>query len=746
MLNKLRRPGAGNARRAVTDPSLSTGLGRDLLLLAAPLVIAILLGLAFATPSIYVMNASRSYVTGESLYSKSQKAAMIHLIGYSQNRDPREWDAYQQQIAITQSFGRAHDALTSEPPDFDIAAEALIAGGNHPDDVPGVIRLYGWGGWLAEMQDGIALWAAGDKEVDLFDEAAQRLHAALSVAKPDPASVEALLSEIRVIDERLTRLENGFSTVISAVTRRLHATVVATFWAGALLILALGIYAVWRTARAMRAGDQTFRSLIEHAHDIISIIDFEGRIVFVSPAMRALGYPPEEFEGQVAFDHVHPEDVQHVRETFQAALTMPAAAEYRFQNSDGRWHTVSSRSSLITLPNGDPAVLLNTRDVTEERLLERRLAESERLESVGRLAGGVAHDFNNLITIISATTSILRSESKDPETIEDLEVIKETCERAGRLTGQLLTFARREVLEPAVLDVNALIRDLGPMLRRVANDSVQLEFSLFEGVAAVRGDRTQLDRLIVNLTANAAEAMPDGGSISVSTKHVSITAGERKDLPAGEYIQIDVADTAGTLSEEARAHAFEPFFTTKPEGTGLGLATCYGIVSQNGGVIDVESQPGTGTRFWILWPCAEEEEMLEDEIVVPRLSRGSEIILYAEDEEKVRRVVTRMLEQEGYRVLSACDGVEAHEIARSEPWIDLLLTDVSMPNMGGRELAEAIDRAHPGTPVIYMSGYTEDEDLKQQAGTRDFHFVAKPFDPERFARAVREVLEARSER
>lgn len=389
--------------------------------------------------------------------------------------------------------------------------------------------------------------------------------------------------------------------------------------------------------------------------------------------------------------------------------------------------------------DGEPCVLSIIQDITDQRRLEEQLAHAQKLEAVGRLAGGVAHDFNNVITAISGYAQLLTASlgPGDPRRA-DAEEITKAATRAARLTQQLLAFARRQIVQPRVSDLNRLIHEVTRLVRRLLGGQVELVLDLTAEPTAVSVDPGQFEQVLVNLAINARDAMPGGGRIVISTRVI------------GDEVHLTVADEGHGMSEEVRSMIFEPFFTTKAhgKGTGLGLATVYGIVEQSGGTIEVESELGRGTTFTIRLPRS--PGALEGETVaVPALVRspgGSERVLLAEDEPQVRRLAERTLASAGYRVMVADDGEAAVRMLESQRQpFDLLVTDLLMPGLGGHELAQVFRAWNPGAPVLFISGYTDDDATRKGLIAAGQSFLPKPFTPNELTERVREVLETRRE-
>jgi len=395
-------------------------------------------------------------------------------------------------------------------------------------------------------------------------------------------------------------------------------------------------------------------------------------------------------------------------------------------------------------------VLLVIDDVTEKRELQRQRDQLERLDSIGRLAGGVAHDFNNLLTgIIGYTQMLLKQVKDDPKTTRGLTQIRDLGNRAADLTRQLLAFSRRQTLRPVVLNPNDLIENISKMLRRIIGEDMGFEFVPAADLANVRADPGQIEQVIMNLAVNARDAMPEGGTLTIETANVVLDreyGNGHTGVTPGSYVMLAVTDTGCGMDEATEKKVFEPFFTTKPpgEGTGLGLSTVYGIVKQHGGNVWVYSEPGRGTTFKVYLPCVAADADKPAATSEPDLaSVGTETILVVEDEASVRAVITSILEGRGYTVLGAGNSREAEEVfAERGNEVDLLFTDVVLPDLKGPQLYERLSRTHPTLKVLYASGYASTGIVKNGIMEKGMPFLEKPFTPERLAQMVREVLDA----
>jgi PAS domain S-box-containing protein len=485
----------------------------------------------------------------------------------------------------------------------------------------------------------------------------------------------------------------------------------------------------------------------------------EARITWFSRNIEALtGYPPAEIEtGAMAWwlAGIHPDDRARVRDAARTVLEKGVAdMEFRFRRKDGTWFWVRDERRLLHDAEGRATEVVGSwMDVTSRVHLEEQLRQSQKMEAVGQLAGGVAHDFNNLLTVISGNCDlILSGTSADDPHRGPLSDIRAAGERAANLTRQLLAFSRKQVLAPRLVDVHDVISDMERMLRRLIGEDVDLVTDLAADPSWVKVDPGQLEQVVVNLAVNARDAMPRGGRITIGTRTRDARepvdleeTGGRRGRPG---VAISISDTGEGISPEVRLRLFEPFFTTKAvgKGTGLGLATVYGIVKQSGGDITVDSEPGRGATFTVVLPSHAPPARPGPSASVSAVPRGTETILAVEDEDAVRRIVRIGLESAGYTVIEARSGPEALEIAgRHAGKIDLVLTDVVMPEMSGRELAERIEQAHPGIRILFMSGYTDDEVMRHGFVGSSVAFLQKPFSPLTLARKVRDVLDGRAD-
>ncbi|HET8732706.1 MAG TPA: PAS domain S-box protein, partial [Anaeromyxobacteraceae bacterium] len=504
--------------------------------------------------------------------------------------------------------------------------------------------------------------------------------------------------------------------------------------------------------RALSSEQDRFRALIEGSSDLTLVIDRRGTIRFASPASRdVLGREPAALTGDLVLDHIHVDDQVQARAAMVAALSAPGATarvDVRVRKADGSWALVeSSLRNQLDVP-GVEGVVVNNRDITERNRLREQVQQAQKLESVGRLAGGVAHDFNNLLTIILACGEEVRSGLADasPAVRESIDDILAAGRRAAELTRQLLAFARKQVIAPELVDLNQLLRQGKKLLGRVIGEDIRVVERYEPGLWSVRADPGLLTQVLMNLAVNARDAMPGGGTLTLSTHNLDLRPGDAAPdagMAPGPWVRLTVQDTGIGMSPEVLAHVFEPFFTTKPPGvgTGLGLATVYGIVKQSGAHLTVRSAPGAGTTFDVYFPRVADERRPER---APEAapSPGSETVLLVEDDRNVREVAVRALRSGGYRVLAAEGADPAIELARVEPGrIHLVVTDVVMPGTGGRDMARRIAELRPGIRVLFVSGYTHDAISRQGVLDEGIEFLPKPFTAAELLGRVRAVLD-----
>ncbi|GIE85608.1 hybrid sensor histidine kinase/response regulator [Actinoplanes regularis] len=497
----------------------------------------------------------------------------------------------------------------------------------------------------------------------------------------------------------------------------------------------------------LRASEERYRGIVETTSEGVVLLDGDGRISYANSRFAAmLELPVDELPGTAAVDLV----VEADRPTAERALTgLSAGATHRLELRLQRYggQVLCAQIALTARADGDDGVLAMVADVTEQKNVEAQLRQAQKLDAVGQLAGGVAHDFNNLLTVIDGYAALLMARA-DEASARDLAMIREAATRAGALTRQLLAFSRTQSAKERVVDIVGLVAGLEEMLHRLIREDIELVVTTTTAPLPVRADPVQLEQVIVNLAVNARDAMPDGGTLTITTDRVDVDDERAAQLGGrpGEYVLVTVTDDGCGMSAEVAAHIFEPFFTTKElgKGTGLGMSTVYGIVTQSGGHIQVHSKPAEGTVVEVHLPMTSASPAGLPVAPAPqRLATGSETVLFIEDDPAVRALTERVLRTAGYRVLTGANGRQALAIVQENPGIDLLVTDVIMPGMNGGQLAKRITAQLPGLPVIFTSAHTRGV-LTLTRDDPTVAFLEKPYTATGITQKVRAVLDARA--
>jgi two-component system, cell cycle sensor histidine kinase and response regulator CckA len=510
----------------------------------------------------------------------------------------------------------------------------------------------------------------------------------------------------------------------------------------------------WRRRRAEAAlaeSELRFRSLIENASDPIAILDEQGMIRYASPAYeRSLGREPQDLIGSPVADWMHPDDAPALRDAIRRLRGQPrgtATINLRFRHRDGSWRTLSATGKNLLLDPAIGGIVLNSRDITERLELEAQLRHVQKLEAIGQLAGGIAHDLNNILTAITSFSQFaVASLPAESSARSDVEQVEFAAQRAATLTRQLLAFSRQQVLQPQLLSLNDVVRGMERMMTRLIDETIRIELRLDSSLGFVMADPGQIEQVLLNLVLNARDAMPAGGVLTIETGN-DTNGTTTADLPHEPRAMLRVVDTGTGMDDETQTRIFEPFFTTKPvgKGTGLGLSTVYGIVSQSGGAIFVKSERGHGSAFTVTLPLCEGEP--ED----TRAASGGHgriiqqaTILVVEDDASVRRVAQRALELAGYTVHTASNGREAlTALDRLGAEVDLVVSDFVMPELGGKELARQLGERWPDLPVLFMSGYAADPGVQQEVFAPGTLYIEKPFTPAALAARVGDILRRR---
>jgi PAS domain S-box-containing protein len=492
---------------------------------------------------------------------------------------------------------------------------------------------------------------------------------------------------------------------------------------------------------SLRTAESQIISLINRMADPSMGLDRDGRVVYVNDAaVERFGRSRNELLGRSIWADFGVAG-SRFEDEYRAALADGQPRQFEeFASLRGEWIEVR----VVPDQHGFG---ITYRDVSGRHHLEEQLRQTQKMEAIGRLAGGIAHDFNNLLTAIIGYSELLDAASFSHEDQQSLVAMRGAADRAATLTGQLLAFGRRQIIDPTVLDVNDVVAEFGSLVRRLVGEGVTLQIIPSPEPSRVKADRSQVDQILANLAVNARDAMPNGGMLTIEVAPVELDAtyaSTHPEVDPGEYVMLAVSDTGTGMPPEVQAQIFEPFFTTKPvgSGTGLGLATVFGIVKQSHGSIGVYSESGRGTVFKVYLPRVYDAADIERKpTIAPMNLEGTETIMLAEDDAAVRDIVVMALARHGYRLLVASNGTEALEAARHHDGpIELLITDVVMPGLSGRELSDALTAERPSIRTLFISGYTEDTIVHHGVVEPRIAFLLKPFTPVLLARKVREVL------
>lgn len=499
---------------------------------------------------------------------------------------------------------------------------------------------------------------------------------------------------------------------------------------------------------ALETRDGRYRDLIDNARDMIWTVDLAGGVTFLNAACEQItGYAKDELLGKNLADLVAPQHLESAREALARKWKHDKSTSFEIQivAKNGRRVELEVNSAILERDGKPDSIIAIARDISERKLLQEQLQQSNKLEAVGRLAGGVAHDFNNLLTVIVGYSQLLlnRVDIEHPMHA-GLDQIRQSADKAATLTRQLLAFSRRQPVQLSLIDLNSLVADMQKMLRRLIGEHIELVTKPCAEPCNVRADSSQIEQVVLNLALNARDAMPGGGTCTIETANVEFAPQTAGTHPPGEYAMVSVIDTGAGIDTKTRDHLFEPFFTTKEDqtGSGLGLSAVYGMVNQHGGFVRVSNEPGSGARFDVCLPrvfnVADPSEFDPSE----RAEGGSETILVVEDEPGVLRLITETLRTYGYEVIESFDSAEALRMANyASPHVDLLLTDIVMPKVNGRSLADAWKDRHPELKVLYISGYMDNPSVGYMLTDLGDHLLQKPFSGATLARKVREALD-----
>ena len=544
----------------------------------------------------------------------------------------------------------------------------------------------------------------------------------------------------------------SLTTAIQAINGLAFAYIVKPFEMSHLLMTVEQAVRKQRLAQALLDSDERYRFVTENIADAVFLLELDGRIALGNHRAEMItGYAQAELVGRAFFSLLPEAGAREARARLsdvRVGVKVSPFFEVELIQKDGARVLLEVHVTSV-LKDGQPVARLGVaRDITERRYLEDQLRQAQKMEGIGRLAAGVAHDFNNLLTAIGGRCYlVLNALTSENPIRREIEIIQDAAERAAKLTHQLLAFSRKQILDPCVLDLNATVTGIEPLLRRMIREDIEIATALDSAAGRVKADAGQIEQVLLNLAVNASDAMPNGGWLTLATSNVTLDeayARTHAEVEPGPYVMLSVSDTGHGMTAEVQAHIFEPFFTTKEvgKGTGLGLATVYGIAKQSGGHITVHSEPGQGAVFKLYLPRVEEAPGTAEPARPTEITRrGSETVLLVEDDEPLRTLAREILSIQGYTVLDAISPSEALRLADVHPGpIHLLVTDVVMPQMNGRQVADHLLAARPGLKVLFMSGYTDAAIVEHGVLEPGTHFLQKPFTPDGLSRKVREAL------
>jgi PAS domain S-box-containing protein len=756
-----------SSRSKIPISALRSNSARKLHIIVALFVLILFCLLALDSFRIQNLTAIRAYVQGEGLWSKAQKEAVIALRRYGRSFNEVDFRDYLASVAIPLGDRQARIELEKNAPDFDVVYRGFLQGGNRAEDVQGMASLFRRFRKVRYMSKAIDTWTLGDRDIVQLQEAAAALQAEILSGRRDPAAIESLIARIDNIDNHLTPLENQFSNEMTSgslmLSRYLSLFVFGS--AGVLMAAAIsfslhlsGQIQTWEVAleaanESLKKSERRFRFLMRDLSDVILVLASDGTLYYAShSAGRIFGYSPSDLTGQNVSSFIHKDDRLHFKNCLEKVATQVGgsfATEFRLLRKDGSWISVEATGNPMSDDPSAGRTLLTCRDVTERRRLENELGQSQKMEAIGRLAGGIAHDFNNILMIIGGYAEIILGQLHPQDPLrKSADPILNVVDRGAALTKRLLSFSRKQVMNPRNLDPNAILEDISKILPRLLGEEIEMAVLPGRDTGMIYADHIQLEQVLINLAVNARDAMPHGGRLTIETANIDFDGShpppQQLILP-GSYVLLKITDTGCGMNSETRSHVFEPFFTTKAEGkgTGLGLSIVYGIVKRSGGYILVESELNSGTTIKIYFPRVDAvpSPPVDSASQVVNAGNDSGIVLIVEDEELLRNMICEFLASGGYTVLEASSGAEA--IAAMERFgrpIDILVTDVILPKTRGPELAGKLREKLPDLKVIYMSGYTDTSLVRDgilEAGTI---LVQKPFKLQELARVIREAL------
>ena len=675
--------------------------------------------------SLNTLSSLRAYVGGEGLWSKAQKDAVFHLYRYGVARTDQDYRLFEQFMRVPLGDAKTRLELLKATPNLDVAREGFLEGRNHPDDVDGMISLFIDFSSISYIRKAINIWSDAQPMAEQLLTIAQKLREEIQSPHPSQDRIDQLLGSVYTIDQRLTTLEDQFSFTLGEGSRWLESVVLRLLFATALTVETTGLLLTFSVSKAIQQG-------------LTSIIRAANAFSTGQLGTRAKVLSRDEI-GVVAssFNEMADNLQKRVREL--AELNRDKEHEI----AERERAETELRAACVQLE----ATLRELKSQTAERLrAEEMLRQSEKMKALGQLTGGIAHDFNNLLGVIIGSVEFLMDAVRNsPEHTELAREILNSALSGSLLTRRLLAVARNQPLRPQRVDLNALLQDNVAMLRRTLGEAIHIEATRSPELWCTSADPSQIGDALLNLALNARDAMPQGGSLTIEAANFHLDArgaAPYSELRNDDYVVLTVADTGVGMSDAVVRQAVEPFFTTKPPsaGSGLGLSMAYGFAKQSGGHLDIESAVGVGTKVRLYLPRAN-----DDAATVPRASQaapadpgGTEAILLVDDNEHLTAITRRHLAALGYTVASASSGPSALTIIESGQPVDLLFTDVVMPEgMSGHQLAATARRLRPGLRVLFATGYAGG--MSEPGGQ---HLLHKPYDRRDLARAVRAALDA----
>jgi PAS domain S-box-containing protein len=727
-------------------PSRLSAIERQAILSAALVLGSVLALLLAAYLGFDALSSARAYVGGEGQWSKAQKDAVYYLTRYAASRNPIEYDAYLTRLQVPLGDRTARLELERLQPNRDSVQAGFLRGRNHPDDIPGMARFFRRFHRVPFVADAIGYWRTGDSLIARLQEIGARLHREVESPRPDEGQIQATLAETDALSAHLTRLENAFSASISAGARWATQVFLALISTIAALLLLWSGWSLYRGARKYEAveasrteSERRLREMVREASVGISRTALDGGILSANPALVGiLRYDTESELLQRNIRDLHVDAAARERLVARLKTEGSATTETELRRRDGSVAQVRLHARLVRDARGAPVELEGfCEDITEQRRLQAELQRAQKLETVGQLTGAIAHEFNNLLTLILASADLidgtLARDGDQPRS--DLAELKAAARRGAEMVRRLLALSRDRQLQFEPHAVGPIVERYAAEVRQLLADGVQVEVEIDEAAPLVRTDPAAIHQILFNLVANARDAMPNGGCLRIAVSRVS---------DATEHaVLLSVSDNGSGMDGAVLGRIFEPFYTTRPPGerAGLGLTMVHALVQQHSAAIEVDSTPGQGTSVRICFPAESAGAMAVEQPSIRPPDQPWGTLLLVEDEDALRRATQRLLERQGFRVLGARNGREALALCEAPgAGIDVILSDVVMPEMSGTMLCEELRRREILIPILLTSGYT----ARDAGGPIDLPdgvpFIPKPWEMDRLLEQLARVL------